>query len=71
MKESGKINEVEEITENIYLLLTNYSEILRESISEIKPKIKELSELKPKELPSMSSRAIFKYIDILEKMNKL
>jgi len=71
MKEAGKLNEVEEITENIFLLLTNYGDILRESIAELKPKIKQLAELKPKELPSMSSRAIFKYIDIFEKMNKL
>lgn len=71
MKEPKKLNEVEEITENIFLLLTNDSDILRKSVFEIKPQIQSLSQLKPKELPSMSSRAIFKYIDILEKMNKL
>lgn len=71
MKESKKLNEVEEITENIFLLLTNYTEILRESVVELKPKMKELAEVKAKEFTSMSSRAIFKYVDILEKMNKL
>ena len=71
IKDTGKLNEVEEITENIFLLLTNYSEILRVSIDELKPQMKTLAEVKAKELPSMSSRAIFKYIDILEKMNKL
>lgn len=71
IKDTGKLNEVEEITENIFLLLTNYSEILRVSIDELKPQMKALAEVKAKELPSMSSRAIFKYIDILEKMNKL
>ena len=71
MKESGKLNEVEEITENIFLLITNYAEIMRESINELKPQVKAFAELKAKELPSMSSRAIFKYIDILEKMNKI
>lgn len=71
IKESGKLNEVEEITENIYLLLTSYSEILKEAVSEIKPHIQRLSELKCKDLPSLSSRAIFKYIDIIEKMNNL
>jgi hypothetical protein len=69
--ESGKLNEVEEITENIYLLLTNYNEILKESVAELKPQIQRLAEIKAKELPSLSSRAIFKYVDILEKMNKL
>jgi hypothetical protein len=71
MKESGKLNEVEEITENIFLLLTSYNEILRESAVDLKMHIQSLAELKPKELPSISSRAIFKYIDILEKMNRL
>jgi hypothetical protein len=71
MKEAGKLNEVEEITENIFLLLTNYNDILRESVGELKMHMKSLAEVKPKELPSMSSRAIFKYIDILEKMNKI
>jgi hypothetical protein len=71
MKESGKLNEVEEITENIFLLLTSYNEILRESAVDLKMHIQSLAELKPKELPSISSRAIFKYIDILERMNRL
>ena len=71
MKESGKLNEVEEITENIFLLLTSYNEILRESVVDLKMHIQSLAELKPKELPSISSRAIFKYIDILERMNRL
>ena len=66
MTEPNKMNEVEEITENIYLLIT--SEVMRDSISEMKPRIEQLANIKPKELPSMSSRAIFKYIDIMEKI---
>jgi len=71
MKDTNKLNEVEEITENIYLLLTNNAEILKESIQELKAKIVVLSKLKAKEYPSISSRAIFKFIDIVEKMDKM
>lgn len=67
MNEEGKTNEVEEITENIYLLLTNNSKIL-ESAVELKPNIIKIAGLKAKELPSISSRAIFKYMGLLEKM---
>jgi len=71
IKETNKINEVEEITENIYLLLTNNHEILKESVQELKTKMHVLSQIKAKEYPSISSRAIFKFIDIIEKMNQL
>jgi len=71
IKETNKLNEVEEITENIYLLLTNNHEILKESVQELKTKMHVLSQIKAKEYPSISSRAIFKFIDIIEKMNQL
>jgi hypothetical protein len=71
IKETNKLNEVEEITENIYLLLTNNHEILKESVQELKTKMCVLSQIKAKEYPSISSRAIFKFIDIIEKMNQL
>jgi hypothetical protein len=71
IKETNKLNEVEEITENIYLLLTNNHEIFKESVQELKTKMHVLSQIKAKEYPSISSRAIFKFIDIIEKMNQL
>jgi hypothetical protein len=71
MKEANKMNEVEEITENIFLLVTNNSTILKEASIQLKPMIQKLAGMKAKELPSISSRAIFKYMDLLEKMNKI
>jgi len=60
------VNEVEEITENIFLLVTNHLEIIPRGLK-ITETVRRISEMKPKELPSISSRAIFKYKDILDK----
>jgi ATP phosphoribosyltransferase len=68
-KEENKIYEVEEITENIYVLLTQQKELLMNIPKTIYEKIVELSQKKAKEDPSISSRAIFKYIDIIEKID--
>lgn len=68
-KEENKIYEVEEITENIYVLLTQQKELLMNIPKIIYEKIVELSQKKAKEDPSISSRAIFKYIDIIEKID--
>jgi len=68
-KEENKIYEVEEITENIYVLLTQQKELLMTIPKIIYEKIVELSQKKAKEDPSISSRAIFKYIDIIEKID--
>jgi hypothetical protein len=69
MNRTDCVNEVEEITENIFLLLTTHLEIFpRDDLSiEINKIVRRISEMKPKELPSISSRAIFKYKDILDK----
>jgi len=71
INESGKTNEVEEITENIFLLITNNSDILKTAKNKLAPSIQALAKLKAKELPSITARAIFKYMDIIEKMGKL
>jgi len=69
MKQENKINEVEEIIENIYILLTNNITFLKSyKNTEIISFIQKLSILKPKDIPSMSSRAIFKCLDIIDKM---
>ena len=68
MKQENRVNEVEEITENMFLLLTNDSAFLKTCIdSEIIENVKLISCLKPKEKPSISSRAIFKCLDIVDK----
>lgn len=71
MNEENRVNEVEEIIENIYILLTNNIIFLKScKDTEIMECMIRLSKLKPKELPSMSSRAIFKCLDIVDKINK-
>lgn len=68
MDEDNRINEVEEITENIFLLITNNVAFLKSCTNkEIIQKIHTISTLKPKDKPSISSRAIFKCLDILDK----
>ena len=69
MNEENKVNEVEEIVENIFILLTNNTTFLKSlANTEIILFIQNLSILKPKDLPSMSSRAIFKCLDIVDKL---
>jgi hypothetical protein len=69
MNKENKVNEVEEIIENIFILLTNNIAFLKSSINtEMISFIQNLSKMKPKDLPSMSSRAIFKCLDILDKL---
>jgi len=69
MNEENRVNEVEEIIENIFILLTNNIPFLKSCVNtEIISFIQTLSKLKPKDLPSMSSRAIFKCLDILDKL---
>ena len=69
MNEENRVNEVEEIIENIYLLLTNNVTFLKTcEHTEIMECMIRLSKSKPKEMPSMSSRAIFKCLDIVDKL---
>jgi len=69
MNQENKVNEVEEIVENMFILLTNNITFLKSSENtEIIIFIKNLSVLKPKDVASMSSRAIFKCLDIIDKM---
>jgi hypothetical protein len=69
--QEDKVNEAEEITENIFLLVTQSHENMKEVTgwNDILDKIKTLSKLKMKEKPSLSSRAIFKYMDIVDKLH--
>jgi hypothetical protein len=70
IKEQNKTNEVEEITENIYILLTSNKLILDKLPEDIKTNVEEIAKMKLKEWPSISSRCIFKYVDIVEKLYK-
>ena len=67
----NKLNEVEEMSDNIYVILTNiYSCIstLPEWNDFLLPKITNISQMKLKQYPSISNRVIFKYMDILDNL---
>uniref|UniRef100_A0A6C0LSS2 MIF4G domain-containing protein n=1 Tax=viral metagenome TaxID=1070528 RepID=A0A6C0LSS2_9ZZZZ len=66
----NKLNEVEEITENLFILITNSkTEIASETKWErIVSNLTKCSQLKAKDKPSISSRAIFKYMDVLDNL---
>ena len=68
----NKTNEVEEITENLFILITkSLTEMINEPDWEIViNNIKHLAQMKTKEHKSLSSRALFKFMDILDFIKK-
>jgi len=68
----NKTNELEEITENLFILLTkSLSIMMNEPNWEIViNNIKHLAQMKTKEHKSLSSRALFKFMDILDFIKK-
>ena len=71
IEDASKTNEVEEITENIFLLTSMGAVSLKSEplwISTIIPNIYRFASFKMKEKPGLSSRAIFKYKDLVEKI---
>jgi hypothetical protein len=73
MEQEGRASEVEEITENIYLFVMmslsqgSKSPDLAEW-SAVLDGIRGIAKMKSKDKPSISSRAIFKYMDILDSL---
>ena len=72
MDEVNKINEIEEITENLFIIITTSKPecCSEENWNTIVENIKLCSQLKVKDKKSLSSRAIFKYMDILDALKK-
>lgn len=69
----NRSNEVDEIIENLFLLLTQSVSSLQSEekwSSDILPQINEVSKLKSKDCKSLSSRAVFKCMDILDNLNR-
>jgi len=62
-----KTNEVEELTEHLFIIFSPMASLIKqhERGQEILQKIREMSEWKLKEFASISSRAIFKYKDLV------
>lgn len=74
--EENRTNEVEELTEVLFLLITLGATLLRADDSHcwessIFPALQTMSQRKAKEFTSLSSRAVFKHRDILDKLTKL
>ena len=74
--EENRTNEVEELTEVLFLLITLGATLLRADDSHcwessIFPTLQTMSQRKAKEFTSLSSRAVFKHRDILDKLTKL
>jgi hypothetical protein len=68
-----KLNQVEEITENIYLFVCD-SYLFMKDMDEwnnVFEKIQSISQMKVKEKSSLSNRTVFKYMDIMDKIKKL
>ena len=65
-----KLNQVEEITENIFLIISESHSFMNDMDiwTNILEKIMEISQMKTKDKPSLSSRAVFKYMDIIDKI---
>lgn len=73
-KEANRTNEVEEISDNLFIIMIEGMSILSQSdkwSSIIIPKVIEITKLKKEHgatHPSMTNRAVFKCIDILDKL---
>ena len=72
IKQANKMNELEELNENLFILLTNGKNVLssHEKWDSIVSHIKFLSilKVKMKEYPSVNNKLIFKNMDILEEL---
>lgn len=69
MNESDKTGEVDELTENIFILMGSLIKLSKVP-EDLQEKVLYLSQRKVREMPSISSRAIFKYVDLIEKMEE-
>lgn len=67
----NKTNEIEEITENVYLIILNCQDHFSNHNmwkDNILPNIIRISQMKLKEHKSLSNRIVFKYMDIIDSM---
>jgi hypothetical protein len=70
IEEENRKTEVEEITENLFLLITSSPSSLKTTDlwkTKIEPDIRRFAAYKSKDKTSLSNRVVFKYMDIVEK----
>lgn len=72
IKEGNKKNELDEISELNYILVSNSFNIIRDNDNKkydyIFKSVKEISELKVKTTPGISNKCIFKHMDLLDEL---
>ena len=75
MESANRTNEVEEITENLFLLITpNCAQLHGETADQwtnVLANIQRISQCKAKDHASLTSRAIFKHLDMLDSVKKM
>jgi len=72
IEQDEKVNEVDEVTENLFLLvtMTKGDVLFNDKWNSIKETVKKISGYKSKEHKSLSNRAIFKHMDIIDMLAK-
>jgi len=76
LRQSDRANEVEELTENLFIILKDAHALLRSGHAEewdaIVAEVEYNSQLKPKnaKYPSITNKTIFKHMDILDELKK-
>jgi uncharacterized protein YqgV (UPF0045/DUF77 family) len=76
LRQSDRTNEVEELTENLFIILKNAHQFLRlghaDEWTAIVSEVEYTSQLKPKnaKYPSITNKTIFKHMDILDELKK-
>jgi len=68
VEEEGKTNEVDEITENVFIFITTLNNYFHDYLEWqiVIETVYRFSKMKSKEKKSLSSRAVFKYMDLLD-----
>lgn len=71
--QENRVNEFDELTENLYLIITQsngFIEMDSKWMSDILPAVQYFSKQVVKDHKSLSSRAVFKYMDIVESLSR-
>ena len=72
--EEKRTSEVEEITENVFIMIATSHTVLKSKVGEkwvkTEEKIREISQMKPKERKSLSSRSLFRYKDMVHSLEQ-
>jgi hypothetical protein len=70
--EGGDVARTEEITENLFAIITSCPSEMKDTAAypNINAKLQAISEAKPKSLPGLNNKVVFKHMDILDALAK-